>query len=304
MAFATETPTQAPSPFLPIDQTHLLTNTERLGFAGLPGAGKTHAALTLFDAIATKYKLPPEKTTVYVLDCDNGMAKLIRRGLIPEAYRSSIRYALAHNWSTCTTAMDTILKEGPELLRKNGPGSTWLIVDNVYKTYRWCRDQYSLDVFGMTEVERAKQQRRKALTNPENKRGVLPTFDQEIDYGSITPMYLGNFWDPIMFSGINLLITMPTYEKWKTGKDGAAPTLVEMDLRCQSQVAHDLDDIVWFRTPADNVDLHLATYYKRRSASKSFKDIPDLTVSRLLNFFEKYPNEEAAKPVTTATVTA
>lgn len=291
MAFETTTTdaSSEPSPFVTFDDSPLKYANERIGACGQSGSGKTHFLLSLFEALEEHHNIAPEDAKVYVLDGDGGMAKLVQRGLLPSKYRQSLHYNLGHSWESVNVACEKVLADAPLWREEHGPASAWLLIDNVYKIYRWARDDYSKSVYGMSEVERAKVQRKKAL---QQNKGNLPTFNRRDDYGNINQMFTSQFWDPIMYSGINVLATFPTYEDWDDTKNGRV--LKDFSYSCQKQVVHDLDDIIWFRTPPADPDRHLATYRKRRTASKGFKDVPDLTLHRLLQFFDANRLEDTA----------
>jgi len=205
---------------------------QKVAMIGPAGVGKTHKIFSLMKHVALTYKLKPEQILFEVIDLDSGIAELTDQSIIPDEFLDRISIATCQTFSEVVDATKEAFQRLHEHKAKYGVYGCWIIVDNMEKAWQYPQEDYCRAVYGMSLVERMKVVRRQVL---ESKRGgpkAEPVFNQNLDWGIITPMYMA--WaKSFETSGINFLWLSPfkmieprdgdsnePAEKYKFGQSG------------------------------------------------------------------------------------
>lgn len=247
--------------------------------------GKTTFALSVFDALQ-KYGLSPAQVRVVMIDLDGGTRKLVRRGAIPKRYLKSFHYVMCSNWKDVTAGTEYYIPKLRKFRKKvNDLRATWIFVDNDEKAYAWCRDDYSLDAYGMYEHELALEKRKTALST---NRKHLPTYDdRRFDYGIINPK-IGSWVDLIHLSGVNYMFLTPLKSFTKKDEDGEEVTK-EYPGGWRT-LPYLVDDTI--KTYLDPDGRHRLDLWKTRSAGVRFRGMTDANYWKVQDFIDKHPSKD------------
>src|SRR3990167_11482902 len=118
--------------------------------------GKTTFATSTVEFLKKK-GVPPEKALILWLDNDDGLQPLLEKGVIDPLFYPSIHYKLNSNFDDLEKESKEWLPKLIENQKKNGPETSWIIVDNMKSAWEWARDKYAMDLYGMHEHEYAIQ---------------------------------------------------------------------------------------------------------------------------------------------------
>lgn len=264
-----------------------LESSRKIAIMGESGSGKTHKLIEAMTWAASQVETP-EQLKIAFIDCDDGIRKLIGRGLLQEEIRGRILYSLYYqDWNGIRDDTKSILGDLKDNARDHGPNSTWLIVDNLAKVWDWLHEDYCVDVYGMTRKEMMRDARKRAMD--EGKK-ALPVLNQMLDYGVLNAEFFG-WWDTVQFTDINMLVTSPA---WLTRSQEDRSEITDVNMKgVNPEVIHRLDEVFWIHQP-DNVtsETRVSSLIKRRTCSKKFSNVPDLSFTQWMNWVKKYALEK------------
>lgn len=197
--------------------------------------GKTHLSLSIITMLKKKgYK--PDDIFIGFIDADDGVAPLLKKGVVDSEYRKSIMYTLVTNFDEVVDATNELIKYGREHIKNHPKETAWLVVDNIQKVWEMVRDKYAQEIYGKSLFELMKKKKEEARM--EGKK-ILPTFDMRSDYAIINPMH-ASWLMSINTSQLNYVLTAPdkTTEDEQTHSNVVSP-------RGQKDVKYSVDTIVY-----------------------------------------------------------
>jgi len=175
--------------------------------------GKSHFCLDVINWLKSK-GYSPDQVAVAIIDADDGIIPLLKKGVIPREYLPSIKYKMVTTFKEVVDATTDAVKYlcGSDI----HPEAKWVIVDNMARCWELTQRQFSVDVYGKDYIELLKQRKIEALVK---QKSGQPTFDRLHDFAIINPMH-NDWFDLIRFSQLNFIITAPRERQYdKQGND-------------------------------------------------------------------------------------
>jgi len=205
---------------------------QKVAFIGPAGVGKTHKIFSLMKHVALTYNLRPEQIRFEVIDLDSGIDELTDQSIIPDEYLDRIFISTCQTFSEVVDATKEAFQRLHEHKAEHGTQGCWIIVDNMEKAWQYPQEDYCQAVYGMSLTERMKVVRRQQLEAKKYGGKAEAVFNQNLDWGIITPMYMA--WAKLFeTSGVNFLWLSPfktvepregeteqPAEKYKFGQSG------------------------------------------------------------------------------------
>lgn len=195
---------------------------QKVAIIGPAGTGKTHKIFSLMKHVALTYKLKPEEILFEVIDLDSGIDELTDQSIVPDEYLDRISIATCQTFSEVVDATKEAFQRLHEHKEKYGINGCWIIVDNMEKAWQYPQEDYCRAVYGMSLVDRMKVVRKQQIEARKYGNGAKaePVFNQNLDWGIITPMYMA--WAKSFESaGINFLWLSPFKMAETKNADGA-----------------------------------------------------------------------------------
>lgn len=244
------------------------------------GVGKTSFALSIFDYWESQgYK--PEECLLIFLDNDKGIAPLVKKGLVPTAWRSALHGARNENWKDLTHNTKHFIAMAKEHEEKYGREKVLIVVDNMKNAWKWVRDQYALDTYGMPENELMVKKRKEAIASGKK---MLPHFENaEADWGTINGMY-ERWITPIVMCDIPFLLLAPEDNFIDRRNDDEHV----IKPGGQKDNPYRVDNILRIYREGEN---RFADAEKAREAPKLFRRMPDPSFSKLMGWLESKKGE-------------
>ena len=218
------------------DANNLMSDREdKILIFGNAKMGKTHLSLSVVNYLKNKgYK--PEDILIGFIDADDGVAPLLKKGIIDTEYNKSIMYAYVENFDDVVDATNEIIKACKEHIKSHPRETAWIIVDNIQKVWEMVRDKYAQEMYGKTLFDLMKQ--KKAEARMEGKK-MLPTFDMRTDYAIINPMH-SSWLMSINNSRINYILTAP-----ENSQEDAQTHSITVSPRGQKDVKYSVDTMIY-----------------------------------------------------------
>lgn len=251
--------------------------------------GKTHFTLSVIEYLETDLKLKPEDIFFAFIDCDAGVQPLLEKGVVNSEYLKCIKYAFVNDMDETVSATVEFINQIWKWKETHPAEGAWIIIDNVQKVWKWTRDKFSNEVYGMPEWEKIKE----ARIESERQGGkYVPTFNQRSDYAVMNPIHEG--WiDALLRCNINFIITCPVYIKTKEMPNG--DTIIQsIDAKGHGDNDQKVDNILYFYQSDNKFKCDMRG---SRIVTSYFRNLENPSFSRVSKAIQKLrPRQATMKP--------
>ena len=192
---------------------------QKVACIGPGGSGKTFMVLSLVKHLALELKMKAEQIRIELIDLDCGIDELTDQCIIPDEYLDRIFISTCQNFVEVTDATHDAYERLAEHKKQYGLPGCWIIVDNMERAWQYPQEDYCQAVYGMSLTERMKHARKTQVEANRTGQKGEPVFNQQLDWGTITPMY--NDWaKSFEVCGFNFLWLSPWKPDEKRDKSG------------------------------------------------------------------------------------